>query len=168
MILIGGDTAAVSSAVTSGAAAAAGCLIDQAVMANLHPEVLEAIGRPNFGEVTGALGIVESFNVVSLIEAADAAVKTASVTLLELRLAMALGGKAIAVVTGDIASVNSSTRLGECWPTRVFWSTPSSSPDRTRAFIGNRRLTRRRRGPGYFSVIQLTTGKWSLGNWLPF
>ncbi|MCC7373959.1 MAG: BMC domain-containing protein [Verrucomicrobiales bacterium] len=108
MILIGGDTAAVSSAVASGAAAAAGCLIDQAVMANLHPDVLEAIGRSNFGEVTGALGIVESFNVVSLIEAADAAVKTASVTLLELRLAMALGGKAIAVVTGDIASVQSA------------------------------------------------------------
>jgi microcompartment protein CcmL/EutN len=108
MILIGGDAAAVASAVETGATAAAGSLIDHVVMANLHPEVLEAIGRPGGGEVSGALGIVESFNVSTLVEAADAAVKSGSVTLLELRLAMALGGKAFAVFTGDMASVQSA------------------------------------------------------------
>lgn len=108
MILVGGDAAAVTSAVESGGTAAGGCLIDSVVMTNLHPDVLEAIGGPGSGEVSGALGIVESFNVSTLVEAADAAVKTASVRLLELRLAMALGGKAIAMLTGDIASVQSA------------------------------------------------------------
>ncbi|MBL9137897.1 MAG: BMC domain-containing protein [Verrucomicrobiales bacterium] len=108
MILIGGDAAAVASAVATGTVAAAGCLIDQTVLSNLHPDVLEAIGRPGTGEASGALGIVESFNVATLVEAADAAVKAATVTLLELRLAMALGGKAFAVFTGDVASVQSA------------------------------------------------------------
>jgi microcompartment protein CcmL/EutN len=55
-----------------------------------------------------ALGIVESFSVASLIEAADAAVKTARVQLIEIRLAMALGGKAFVTMTGDVASVKSA------------------------------------------------------------
>jgi microcompartment protein CcmL/EutN len=56
----------------------------------------------------GALGIVESFSVASLVEAADAAVKTARVTLLEIRLAMALGGKAFVTMTGDVAAVTAA------------------------------------------------------------
>jgi microcompartment protein CcmL/EutN len=55
-----------------------------------------------------ALGIVEAFSVASLIEAADAAVKTANVRLIEIRLAMALGGKAFVTLTGDVAAVQSA------------------------------------------------------------
>src|ERR1035437_8968910 len=46
-------------------------------------------------EALEALGIVESFSVTSLIEGADAAVKTANVQLIEIRLAMALGGECV-------------------------------------------------------------------------
>jgi len=53
----------------------------------------------------GALGIIESFNVATLLRAADAAAKKATVQLLEVRLAMALGGKAFFTLTGDVASV---------------------------------------------------------------
>jgi microcompartment protein CcmL/EutN len=52
--------------------------------------------------------VVESFSVASLIEAADAAAKTAHVRLLEIRLAMALGGKAFVTLTGDVAAVTSA------------------------------------------------------------
>ena len=38
-----------------------------------------------------------------MIEAADAAAKAATVTLMEVRLAMALGGKAFCTMTGDVA-----------------------------------------------------------------
>lgn len=108
MVLIGGEPAAVGSAVAAGAEAANGCLIDQVELANLHPDVLTAIGRASPEELKGALGVVESFNIAAMIAAADAAVKSASVTLRELRLAMALGGKAFAVLTGDIASVQAA------------------------------------------------------------
>jgi microcompartment protein CcmL/EutN len=113
MVLIGGETAAVQSAVSAGADAAQGCLIDQFVIPNVHPDVFVALGRSQPAEPTGALGILESFNVATLIEAADAAAKAAQVVLLEIRLAMALGGKAFATLTGDVASVQSAVAAGK-------------------------------------------------------
>ena len=112
MVLIGGETAAVQSAVEAGAEAADGCLISHFVAPNVHPDVIAALGRTQAVEPTGALGILESFNVATLIEAADAAAKAASVTLLEIRLAMALGGKAFCTMTGDVGSVQSAVAAG--------------------------------------------------------
>src|SRR5512146_921179 len=112
MVLIGGDTAAVSSAVEAGAQAANGCLIDQFVIPNVHPDVFVALGRTQPVEPTGALGILESFNVATLIQGADAAAKAAAVTLLEIRLAMALGGKAFCTLTGDVSSVKAAVAAG--------------------------------------------------------
>jgi microcompartment protein CcmL/EutN len=113
MVLIGGDTAAVQSAVAAGIEGAAGCLIDQFVIANVHAEVFAALGRTQPVAPTGALGVLESFNVATLIQAADAAAKAANVTLLEIRLAMALGGKAFVTLTGDVASVESAVAEGK-------------------------------------------------------
>ncbi|MBI2924754.1 MAG: BMC domain-containing protein [Verrucomicrobia bacterium] len=112
MVLIGGDTAAVEAAVAAGVEAANGCLIDSLVIPNLHPDVFVAIGRTQPAEPNGALGILESFNVATLIEGADAAAKAAHVTLLEIRLAMALGGKAFCTMTGDVASVQTAIAAG--------------------------------------------------------
>ncbi len=112
MVLIGGTTAAVQAAVDAGKLAANGCLIDDVVISNLHPEVFIAIGRTQMPEPNSALGVFESFNVATLIRAADAAVKSANVTLLEIRLAMALGGKAFCTMTGDVASVEAAVASG--------------------------------------------------------
>jgi len=112
MVLIGGDTAAIEAAVSAGAEAANGSLIDHFVAANVHPDVFVALGRTQPVQPDGALGIIESFNVATLIQAADAAAKAASVTLLEIRLAMALGGKAFCTMTGDVASVQAAVAAG--------------------------------------------------------
>jgi len=112
MVLIGGETASVESAVAAGAEASNGCLIDQFVIANVHPDVLIALGRSQPAEPNGALGILESFNVATLVQAADACAKAANVTLLEIRLAMALGGKAFVTMTGDVASVQAAVDAG--------------------------------------------------------
>lgn len=112
MVLIGGDTAAVEAAVGAGSEAANGCLIDSLVIPNIHADVFTALGRTQPVEPNGALGVFESFNVATLIHAADAAVKAASVTLLEVRLAMALGGKAFCTMTGDVASVQAAVAAG--------------------------------------------------------
>lgn len=112
MVLIGGETAAVEAATAAGAEAANGCLIDSLTLASLHPDVITAIGRTQPVEPNGALGILESFNVATLIKAADVAAKTAHVQLLELRLAMALGGKAFCTMTGDVASVQAGVAAG--------------------------------------------------------
>lgn len=112
MVLIGGETAAVESAVAAGAEAAHGCLIDQFNIANVHPDVFVALGRTQPVDASGALGILESFNIATLIVAADAAAKAANVTLLEIRLAMALGGKAFVTMTGDVSSVEAAVAAG--------------------------------------------------------
>lgn len=112
MVLIGGDVAAVGAAVHAGCSAAKGCLIDQFVIPKVHPDVFAALSRSRPMEPTGALGILESFNVANLILAADTAVKAADVTLMEIRLAMALGGKAFATLTGDVSSVQAAIDAG--------------------------------------------------------
>jgi microcompartment protein CcmL/EutN len=112
MVLIGGDTAAVASAVGAGSEVANGCLIDQFVIPNVHPDVFVALGRTQPVQPDGALGVLESFNVTTLIQAADAAAKAASITLMEVRLAMALGGKAFCTMTGDVGSVQAAVAAG--------------------------------------------------------
>ena len=112
MVLVAGDTASVEAAIATATEVAGGCLIDHVVIANLHPDVLTAIGRTSPVEPTGALGIFESFNVATLIKAADAAAKSADVKLLEVRLAMALGGKAFCTLTGDVSSVQAAVAAG--------------------------------------------------------
>jgi microcompartment protein CcmL/EutN len=112
MVLIGGETAAVEGALEAGGEAANGCLIDHIIIPNLHPDVFVALGRTQMPDPTGALGILESFNVATLIRAADASAKAAAVTLLEVRVAMALGGKAFVTMTGDVASVQAAVAAG--------------------------------------------------------
>jgi microcompartment protein CcmL/EutN len=112
MVLIAGDASAVGSAVAAGAEAANGCLIDSFVVASIHPDVLTALGRTQVTPPDGALGVIESFNVAALLQAADAAAKRASVQLLEIRLAMALGGMAFVTMTGDVASVEAAVAAG--------------------------------------------------------
>ena len=112
MVVICGAVDSVESAVAAGAAAAAGFLIARYVFPNLHPDVIAAMGRSQVPEPGGALGILESFNVSTLLEGADAAVKAGNVQLLEIRLAMALGGKAFCTMTGDVAAVQAAVEAG--------------------------------------------------------
>ncbi|MDI6767351.1 MAG: BMC domain-containing protein [Bacteroidota bacterium] len=112
MVLIGGDVAAVSAAVQSGGITGRGSIVDVFIIPNVHPAVFPAIAGTSKVDLLQALGIIESFSVASLIEAADAAVKSANVQLIELRLAMALGGKAFVTLTGEVAAVRAAVDAG--------------------------------------------------------
>jgi microcompartment protein CcmL/EutN len=112
MVLIGGDVAAVRASVEAGTHIGRGCVIDTFIIPNVDPSLFPAISGATKVESFNAMGIIESFSVASLIEAADAAVKTAAVELIEIRLAMALGGKAFCTMTGDVAAVKSAVDAG--------------------------------------------------------
>ena len=112
MVMVRGDVSAVQAAVSSGVSAARFSVIDSFVIPNLHEAVFPAIAGSTKVEAMDALGILESFSVASLIEGADAAVKAANVTLIEIRLAMALGGKAFVTLTGNVAAVESAIDAG--------------------------------------------------------
>ena len=108
MVMVRGDVSSVQASVSAGVSAARFSVIDSFVIPNLHEAVFPAIAGSSKVEDLEALGIVESFSVASLIEGADAAVKAANVQLIEIRLAMALGGKAFVTLTGNVAAVQSA------------------------------------------------------------
>ena len=112
MVMVRGDVAAVEAAVASGTRAGHFSVIDTFVIPNLHESVFPALSGITKVEALEALGVVESFSVASLIEGADAAVKAANIQLIEIRLAMALGGKAFVTLTGSVAAVESAVAAG--------------------------------------------------------
>jgi len=112
MVLIGGDVSAVTASVEAGGKTGRGSIIDAFIIPNVHKAVFPAIAGNSRVTMLEALGIIESFSVASLIEAADAAVKAARVELIEIRLAMALGGKAFLTMTGDVAAVQAAVEAG--------------------------------------------------------
>jgi microcompartment protein CcmL/EutN len=113
MVIVGGEVSAVRSSVQAGAERWPGTVIDQMVIASVHESLFPAIGGSNVIDDLKSLGVIESFSVASLIEAADAAAKAANIQLIEVRLAMALGGKAFVTLTGDVSSVRAAVEAGE-------------------------------------------------------
>ncbi len=112
MVMVRGDVGAVTASVKTGVNAGKFSLIDSFIIPNVHESIFPAIAGHNKVEALEALGIIESFSVASLIEAADASAKCANVTLIEIRLAMALGGKAFVTMTGSVADVTSAVDAG--------------------------------------------------------
>lgn len=114
LIVVSGDVASVSAAVEAGAAAASASLIEKRQIARLHPTVLQAISSSVDIDPKDlrSIGVVETFSAASIIEVADAAVKSANVTLLRIHLAMALGGKGFVMMAGDVASVQAAVAAG--------------------------------------------------------
>jgi microcompartment protein CcmL/EutN len=112
MVLVRGDVAAVQASVNAGCQAGNFSVIATFVIPRVHESIFPALSGVTKVEALEALGIIESFSVASLIEGADAAVKAAQVRLLEIRLAMALGGKAFVTLTGSVAAVRSAVEAG--------------------------------------------------------
>lgn len=111
MVLIGGDVDAVNASVEAGVRAGAHTVVDHFVIPNVHPSVFPAISGVAHLPELQALGVVESFSVASIIEAADAAVKATPIQLVCIHLAMAIGGKAWVSLTGDVASVEEAVEV---------------------------------------------------------
>jgi len=111
MVLIGGDVDAVTSSVEAGVRAGAHTVVDHFVIPNVHPAVFPAISGVAHLPELKALGVIESFSVASIIEAADAAVKATPIQLVCIHLAMAIGGKGWVSLTGDVATVEEAVEI---------------------------------------------------------
>ncbi len=112
IILIGGDVAAVRQSVAAGLEVAPEVVVDHFVIPNIHPSILPAISGGTVVDKVDAVGVLETYSVAATIEAADVAVKAASVTPIRMHLAFGIGGKSYVVVTGDVAAVNASIEAG--------------------------------------------------------
>ncbi|RMH62795.1 MAG: BMC domain-containing protein [Calditrichaeota bacterium] len=112
MVLVGGDVDAVHAAVEAGLEIGGSTVVDDLIIPNIHPAVFPAISGTTLVEHPDALGIIETFSVATIIEAADAAVKAADVRLINIHLAMAIGGKGYLTLTGDVAAVTAAVEAG--------------------------------------------------------
>lgn len=113
MVVVAGSVSDVESAVQEGIEKARGVLIEDLVIPNLHEDVFKAIaGSVNLEEEDlGAMGVLETFSVASIVEAADAAAKTSDGRVYRVHLAMAVGGKGFLQITGDLSSVRASMEV---------------------------------------------------------
>ncbi|MCI8763334.1 MAG: BMC domain-containing protein [Lachnospiraceae bacterium] len=111
-ILFYGDVAAVQAAADAGGLSLAHHLVDSIVIPRIHSQVIQAIGLSTEASQGNAVGIMEFYSVAGAVYGADAAVKAAEVTLLDIRLGMGIGGKSFAVLTGDVAAVQEAVECG--------------------------------------------------------
>ena len=112
LILVTGDVDAVQSSIAAGAQIGAHTVVDQFIIPNVHPAIFPAISGVEHIPELKALGVIEAFSVSAVIEGADAAIKTAPIQFVNIHLAMAIGGKAFASFTGDVAAVNEAAEVG--------------------------------------------------------
>ncbi|WP_205665688.1 BMC domain-containing protein [Anoxybacter fermentans] len=113
MILVGGEVGAVKSSVEAGVLRGGEAVVDHLLIPNVHPDIFPAINASTQVDEIDALGIFETFTVASGIIAADAAVKTAAVRLIELRLAKGIGGKSFFTLTGQVSAVQAAIQAGK-------------------------------------------------------
>lgn len=108
IILIGGDTGDVREAMKAGKERGGEYVVDTLMLPNVHEQVIPAISMTNQITEHGAVGVLEFYSIAAAIVAADIAVKSASVTLMEVRTGYAIGGKGFVTLTGDVGAVKSA------------------------------------------------------------
>jgi microcompartment protein CcmL/EutN len=114
VMLFTGGVQEVTASLRRGAELAQQDLVDQLMIPQVHEQVVPMLRR-NGGHINGqldAIGVIETTTVASAILAADAAVKTAAVDLVDLRIANGLGGKSFFTLTGEVSDVRSSVAAG--------------------------------------------------------
>lgn len=105
-IMISGFVSGVENAIRQGRNLGKGFVVNSLVLPRIHPQVIQAINQSAIPEKIAAIGVAEFFSVTSAVLAADMAVKSANVELIDVRLGTGIGGKSFVVLTGDTASVS--------------------------------------------------------------
>jgi microcompartment protein CcmL/EutN len=112
LVLIGGQVADVEEAIEAARQAESSTLVDMVFLPDVHPDVVAAVAGARLAGEGEALGIIETITVAAVIQAADAGVKGAQVTLREVRMADGLGGKGYLLFGGTVADVEAAVAIG--------------------------------------------------------
>ena len=111
LVLVGGRVADVDEALEAGRSVGSEHLVDEMVLPDVHDDVVAALLGQRVTGPGEALGIVETASVAAIIEAADAGVKGAAVTLREIRMADGLGGKGYLLFSGPVSEVDAAVEI---------------------------------------------------------
>ena len=113
LVLIGGETGDVKAAMAEGLKRGAERVVDHLLLPNVHPQLIPAISMTTQVPEKGAVGVLEFYSVASTIVAADIAAKAANVTLIEVRIGYAIGGKGYVTMTGEVGAVREAVAAAE-------------------------------------------------------
>lgn len=108
LALIKGELSAVDAAIKAARKLRPEEMIGDFILGNPHESIFPAIYGASHIAVTGALGILETYDAASIIVAADVAAKTAVVRLVELRIAKGMCGKSYLLLSGEVAACEAS------------------------------------------------------------
>ena len=109
VIAIKGSLSAVTAAMEKGTSEDnEAFLVDDCILGNPDPQIYEGLYCSHDVKGVDAIGILESYSVASIFEVADDVVKTTPVSILEIRIAKGLSGKAYVVFSGELSSVEAS------------------------------------------------------------
>jgi len=113
IVIVSGDTGDVKASMAEGVARGGEYVVDTLMIPNVHPQVLPAICMTTQVTERGAVGVLEFYSVASAITAADVAAKAANITLIEIRIGYAIGGKGYVTFTGDVGAVRAAVAAAE-------------------------------------------------------
>ena len=109
LVLVSGGVAEVDEAMKAGLAQTGDKLLDSLFLPQMHEQILPlllgVLPAPAFPD---AMAVFETGSVASTIVSADAAAKAAHVWLLEMKVAVGIGGKGYFSMTGELAEVQAA------------------------------------------------------------
>lgn len=105
LIVFESDVESVRRAVTRARLVTGARTIADLILPAPHAQVMEALKASRKVKYIEALGSLESHDLATVIEAADQAAKTGDVEIIEVRLAMGLGGHAFFTMCGEVSNV---------------------------------------------------------------
>ncbi len=114
-IVLTGDIADVTAAIEHVKNRFDGGIIDASLMGRIDEQVIAALFGSQNVEKKGSVGVLETFSSSAAIKAADLAVKTAKVSIYDLRVSRGMGGKGIVILTGDVADVTAAVEAGAAY-----------------------------------------------------
>lgn len=101
LIVVSGDVASVEEAFLQGLSVGGEWVLDKLLLPQPHADLLVALRQQLPPVNIDAMGIVETFSVISTVAAADVALKAAAVSMLELHYLKHMGGKGYFALTGE-------------------------------------------------------------------
>jgi microcompartment protein CcmL/EutN len=112
LVVFTGDVASVEYSFNKGFETGKDLIVDSLFLPMIHPGVVLAIGKILTTTEWNSIGIIETFTVVSSIEAADRAAKVGGVKIIEIRLAIGFGGKSYVKLIGNLDAVQAAMEAG--------------------------------------------------------
>ena len=110
IIIVRGEIADVEACLEQAKKIGAFAIINAVIVRNVDEKIFPAIAGNTTLDTPSVDGmvIIETFSVAAAIKAADFAVKEADVDILRIHVAMAIGGKGLIVLTGNIDALKSA------------------------------------------------------------